>query len=81
MATTSRQKRMAKKRNAHIQALAKRESNRVERAVLVLVRCKPMPDMPAVPSKSRTSADPEKRIAAVARQKMYGCSKLPRGVR
>ncbi|WP_275887027.1 hypothetical protein [Yersinia enterocolitica] len=40
-----------------------------------------MPDMPAVPSKPRTSADPEKRIAAVARQKMRGCSKLPRGVR
>ncbi|HDL6956640.1 TPA: hypothetical protein PXM37_004410 [Yersinia enterocolitica] len=81
MATTSRQKRMAKKRNAHIQALVKRESNRVEKAVLVMVRCKPMPDMPAVSSKPRTSADPEKRIAAVARQKMRGCSKLPRGVR
>ncbi|WP_145543541.1 hypothetical protein [Yersinia frederiksenii] len=81
MATTSRQKRMAKKRNAHIQALVKRESSRVEKAVLVMVRCKPMPDMSAVPSKPRTSADPEKRIAAAARQKMSGCSQLPRGVR
>ncbi|MGM7735175.1 hypothetical protein [Yersinia enterocolitica] len=81
MATTSRQKRMAKKRNAHIQALAKRESNRVEKAVLVMVRCKPMPYMPVVPSKPRTSADPEKRIAAVDRQKIRGCSQLPRGVR
>ncbi|ARZ00506.1 hypothetical protein AXW37_06270 [Yersinia ruckeri] len=81
MTTTSRQKRMAKKRNAQIQALAKRTSNRVEKALLIMVRGKPMPDMPAIPSKTRTSADPEKRIAAVARQKMRRCSKLPRGVR
>ncbi|EKN4689045.1 hypothetical protein LNQ51_10360 [Yersinia ruckeri] len=81
MTTTSRQKRMAKKRNAQIQALAKRTSNRVEKALLIMVRGKPMPDMPAIPSKTRTSADPEKRIAAAARQKMRCCSKLPRGVR
>ncbi|MGJ3743974.1 hypothetical protein [Yersinia pseudotuberculosis] len=81
MATTSRQRRMAKKRNAHIQALANRGTNRVERAVLVMVRSKLIPDMPAITNKPRTSADPEKRIAAVARQKIRGCSQLPRGVR
>ncbi|MEQ9721267.1 hypothetical protein ABQG65_08730 [Yersinia alsatica] len=79
MTTTSRQKRMAKKRNARIQALLKRICNRVDKATFVCVSIMPVPDMLIVTQKYRcTATDSEKGYTASARQKMASGSKEPR---
>ncbi|MGL4486163.1 MAG: hypothetical protein ACRCUG_04040 [Yersinia sp. (in: enterobacteria)] len=77
MTATSRQKRMAKKRNARIQALLKRICNRVDKAVFMLVTVKPIPDMLIVMQKHRRSTNPEKGYTATARQKSSYGSKQP----
>lgn len=69
MTTTTRQKRMAKKRNARIQALVKRICNRVDNAVFVFVTAKPMQDIPHTVRKYRTPSEPERGYTATARQK------------
>ncbi|WP_147437141.1 hypothetical protein [Brenneria alni] len=87
--TKPRKKRsaIAKQRMEHIQRIAQRKSDRIAKAVLVTVRCKPMPDLPAPRKKSRSGkpndgSDPDRYVgySAAGRQKMRGSSTIPRGV-
>ncbi|MEE3649494.1 MULTISPECIES: hypothetical protein [unclassified Brenneria] len=71
----------------NIQYIAQRKSDRVTKAILVTVRCKPMPDLPAPRKKSRSGntnngSDPDRYVgySAVGQQKMRGSSTIPRGV-
>ncbi|CAI0844780.1 Uncharacterised protein [Serratia quinivorans] len=73
------------RRARELQELIQRSSDCIEKTTLVLTLCKTMPDMPA-PSKPRKRRTVESellapgQISAAGRQKMRGCSRLPRGV-
>lgn len=76
----------AKRRRAQEQLeRIKLSSERIEKSVLVITRCKAMPDMPAPPKPRKRAAKEDEllapgQISAAGRQKMRGCSRIPRGV-
>jgi hypothetical protein len=76
----------AKRRRAKEQLeRIKQSSERIEKSVLVITRCKAMPDMPAPPKPRKRAVKEDEllapgQISAAARQKMRGCSRIPRGV-
>ncbi|PWC14232.1 hypothetical protein B4923_04815 [Brenneria roseae subsp. americana] len=87
--TKPRKKRSAivKQRMENILRIAQRKNDRVTKAVLVTVRCKQMPDLPAPRKKSRSGktndgSDSDRYVGYTAsgRQKMRGSSTIPRGV-
>ncbi|WP_409311424.1 hypothetical protein [Pectobacterium sp. B1J-3] len=85
--TKPRKKRsaMTKQHMENLERITKHKSDRVTKAILVAVRCKPMPDLPAPRKKSRSGndgSDPDRYVgySAVGRQKMRGSSTIPRGV-
>ncbi|NKI74176.1 hypothetical protein Dpoa2040_001413 [Dickeya sp. CFBP 2040] len=78
---------MTKQRMEKIQRIAKRKSDRVGKAIMITItaRCKTI-DFPA-PKKTRESKtgggeNPERYTGytAIGRQKMRGCSTIPRGI-
>lgn len=63
----------------------KLSSHQIEKSVLVITRCKAMPDMPALPKPRKRAVKEDALLApgqlgASARQKMRGCSRIPRGI-
>ncbi len=70
----------------NIQRITQRKSDRVAKAVLISVRCKPMPDLPKTPRRpakqTPEGTDPDRYVGytAVGHQKMRGSSTIPRGV-
>lgn len=82
---TAKAKSAKLRRDRELQERIQRSSDRIEKTTLVLTRCKTMPDMPAPPKpRKRRTVESELlapgQISAAGRQKMRGCSRIPRGV-
>ncbi|WP_315707577.1 hypothetical protein [Brenneria uluponensis] len=84
--TKSHQKRrtaMTRQNREKIQRIARRKSDRVGKALLTTVRCKPMPDLPPIRKtgkKQEPDSDHYAGFTAVGRQKLRGSSTIPRGI-
>lgn len=82
---TAKAKSAKLRRARELQERIQRNSNRIEKTTLVITRCKTMPDMPAPPKpRKRRTVESELlapgQISAAGRQKMRGCSRIPRGI-
>ncbi|CAI2003749.1 hypothetical protein [Serratia marcescens] len=82
---TAKAKSAKLRRARELQERIQRNSNRIEKTTLVITRCKTMPDMPAPPKpRKRRTVESEilapGQISAAGRQKMRGCSRIPRGI-
>lgn len=70
----------------NIQRIAQRESNRVGKAMAVVGRCKPAPDLPLTPRRTEkplpdgTNPDRYVGFTASGRQKIRGNSTIPRDI-
>lgn len=82
---TAKAKSAKLRRARELQERIQRSSDRIEKTTLVITRCKTMPDMPAPPKpRKRRTAESKLlvpgQVSAAGRQKMRGCSRIPRGV-
>jgi hypothetical protein len=82
---TAKAKSAKLRRDRELQERIQRSSDHIEKTTLVLTRCKTMPDMPAPPKpRKRRTVESELlalgQISAAGRQKMCGCSRIPRGI-